>query len=165
MEVWVALLGRLICSPDLTETFHSDGNNLYHEAAVQPFGEVLKDVGPAGEVTLTRITRDKVYGTFAPVGSPITTRLPSGLTRSIEVVRDSVDASNASVLRSRLKINNDLFTSAYDRTTRRLTLTRRRRLIRQPMLPAWPTTPTYSPWPTTAAVRTTAAILRSSDEP
>ncbi|MEQ1832018.1 MAG: hypothetical protein ABL977_03100, partial [Candidatus Eisenbacteria bacterium] len=111
---------RLIRSPDLTETFHSDGNNLYHESPVPPFGEVLQDIGPAGEVTLTRITRDRVYGTFAPVGSPITTRLPSGLTRSIEVLRDTLKDG---VLYSKLKVNGDSVVSTYNRTTRRLTLT------------------------------------------
>jgi RHS repeat-associated protein len=56
-------------------------------AGVAPYGQVSVSAGPAGDTTIVRTARDPRFGWLAPVDSIETTKLPSGLTRTITRTR------------------------------------------------------------------------------
>jgi RHS repeat-associated protein len=117
-EMLDGLRRRYITRSDLSRSYVADSLNL--NPADPPLGERILEIGPAGDSTITTPARDARYGMLAKIPGTVTTRLPSGLARSVTSTREY---GTNGVRTETVSFNENAFTSAYDSLQRTLTTT------------------------------------------
>ncbi len=93
---------------------------MHIQVSQPPLGERIVATGAVGEVTVTAPARDARFGMLAKLPATVTTRLPSGLIRTVTTSRSYT--SNGAITET-ANLNGDMFTSVYDSLQRTLTTT------------------------------------------
>ena len=115
-EMLDGLRRRWIGRPDHSQVYSADSMNT--NLSQPPLGERLIAVGPGGEQTITRPSRDSRFGMLAKIPAEVSTRLPSGLLRTVTTSRDYV--TNGGLIET-MALNGTTFTTTYDANSRTFT--------------------------------------------